>query len=198
MNKDNHTETESACRLWAIKDPLLLEYHDHEWCRISHDDRHIFEMLCLEGQSTGLSWRTIINKRQAYKEAFFDFDINQCAAMSDDYLESLMENKELIRNRNKIFSVRKNAIAAQKIIAQYGSLDAYVWSYTDGRQIIGNWKTGAEMPTETEISRRMSRDFKKLGMAFVGPVITYSFMQAIGMVNDHLIDCRFRFDDSGN
>ena len=198
MDKDNQTETESACRRWAIKDPLLLEYHDYEWCRISHDDRHIFEMLCLEGQSTGLSWRTIINKRQAYKEAFFDFDIEKCAVMSDDYLESLLENKDLIRNRNKVFSVRKNAIAAQKIIAQYGSLDAYVWSYTDGRQIIGNWKTSAEMPAETEISRRMSRDFKKSGMAFVGPVITYSFMQAIGMVNDHLIDCRFRFDDSGN
>ena len=183
---------ESECRQWAIRDPLLTEYHDHEWCRVSHDDRHIFEMLCLEGQSTGLSWRTIINKRQTYKEAFFDFDIETCASLSDEYLYGLLNNRKLIRNKNKIFSVRKNAIAAKKIIAAYGSLDAYVWSYTDGKQIVGNWKTAAEMPAETEISRRMSRDLKKLGMAFVGPVITYSFMQAIGMVNDHLSDCPYR------
>ena len=183
---------ESDCRLWAIKDTLLTEYHNHEWCRISHDDRHIFEMLCLEGQSVGLSWRTIINKRKAYKEAFFDFDIDKCASLTDEYLCSLLENAQLIRNKNKIFSVRKNAIAVKKIIEKYGSFDAYVWAYTDGKQIDGQWKTSAEIPTETEISKKMSRDFKKLGMSFVGPVITYSFMQAIGMVNDHLLDCRFR------
>lgn len=183
---------ESECRLWAIKDPLLTEYHDYEWCRISHDDRYIFEMLCLEGQSVGLSWRTIINKRKAYQEAFFDFDIDKCASLTDDYLYGLMENAELIRNKNKIFSVRKNAIVVKTIIEKYGSLDEYVWSYTDGRQIDGKWKTSDEIPTETEISRRMSRDFKKMGMAFVGPVITYSFMQSIGMVNDHLADCGYR------
>lgn len=183
---------ESECRLWAMKDPLLTEYHDHEWCRISHDDRYIFEMLCLEGQSVGLSWRTIINKRKAYKEAYFDFDIDRCVSMTDDYLNTLMDNAELIRNKNKIFSVRKNAIAAKEIIEKYGSLDAYVWSYTDGDQIDGHWETSADIPTETEISRKMSKDLKKLGMAFVGPVITYSFMQSIGMVNDHLIDCSYR------
>ncbi|MCR5581021.1 MAG: DNA-3-methyladenine glycosylase I [Pseudobutyrivibrio sp.] len=185
-------EKDSECRLWAIKDPLLTEYHDHEWCHISHDDRYIFEMLCLEGQSTGLSWRTIINKRQAYKDAFFNFDIDKCATLDDSYLYSLLDNTELIRNKNKIFSVRKNAIAVRNIIEKYGSLDAYVWSYTDGKQIVGNWVTTADMPTETDISRRMSKDFKKQGMAFVGPVITYSFMQSIGMVNDHLIDCKYR------
>ncbi|MCR5272853.1 MAG: DNA-3-methyladenine glycosylase I [Lachnospiraceae bacterium] len=183
---------ESDCRLWAIKDPLLTEYHDHEWCHISHDDKYIFEMLCLEGQSVGLSWRTIINKRKAYKEAFFDFDIDKCAALTDDYLNELLENKDLIRSKNKIFSVRKNAIAVKKIIEEYGSLDKYVWSYTKGQQIDGHWKTLAEMPTETDISRKMSKDFKKMGMAFVGPVITYSFMQSIGMVNDHLMDCKYR------
>ena len=183
---------ESDCRSWADKDPLLAEYHDHEWCHISHDDRYIFEMLCLEGQSVGLSWRTIINKRKAYKEAFFDFDIDKCADLTDDYLYGLLDNTGLVRNKNKIFSVRKNAIAVKKIIAEHGSLDAFVWSYTDGKQIDGHWETVSEIPTETDISRAMSRDFKKLGMAFVGPVITYSFMQAIGMVNDHLIDCRYR------
>jgi len=183
---------ESACRLWAIKDPLLTEYHDHEWCHISHDDRYIFEMLCLEGQSVGLSWRTIINKRKAYKKAFFDFDIDKCVNLTDEYLYSLLENAELIRNKSKIFSVRKNAIAVKKIIEKYGSFDAYVWAYTAGKQIDGHWKTSADIPTETEISQKMSKDFKKLGMAFVGPVITYSFMQSIGMVNDHLLDCRYR------
>lgn len=183
---------ESECRLWAISDPLLTEYHDHEWCKISHDDRHIFEMLCLEGQSVGLSWRTIINKRQAYKDVFFNFDIEKCASLTDDYLNSLLDNTDLIRNRLKIFSVRKNAIAVKKIIEEYGSFDAFVWSYTDGEQIDGHWKTGADMPTESEISRKMSKDFKKLGISFVGPVITYSFMQSIGMVNDHLADCDYR------
>ncbi len=186
MNKD------SECRQWAMNDPLVIEYHDHEWCHISHDDRYIFEMLCLEGQSVGLSWRTIINKREEYKKAFFNFDIEKCASLSDGYLNSLLENPGLIRNKNKIYSVRKNAAAVRKIINTYGSLDAYVWSYTDGEQIVGKWETSADIPTETEISQKMSKDFKKLGMSFVGPVITYSFMQSIGMVNDHLIDCAYR------
>ena len=185
-------EKESTCRLWALKDPLLTEYHDHEWCKVSHDDRHIFEMLCLEGQSTGLSWRTIINKRKAYKQAFYDFDIDRCAGLSDEYLQFLLEDTDLIRNRSKIFSVRKNAIAAKKIIEEYGSLDAYFWSYTDGKVIDGHWKSGTDMPTKSEISEKMSEDLKKRGMAYVGSVITYSFMQAIGMVNDHLCDCSFR------
>ena len=186
---------ESECRLWAIKDPLLTEYHDHEWCHISHDDRYIFEMLCLEGQSVGLSWRTIINKRQAYKTAFYNFEIDTCAALTDDYLYGLLKNPNLIRNKSKIFSVRKNALAVKKVIAEHGSFDAFIWGYTDGKQIDGHWKRSSEMPTETALSRKISQDLKKLGMAFVGPVITYSFMQAIGMVNDHLSDCRYR---SGN
>lgn len=185
-------EKESDCRLWAIKDPLLTEYHDHEWCHISHDDRYIFEMLCLEGQSVGLSWRTIINKRKEYQKVYFNFDIDKCAALTDEYLNNLMNNPGLIRNKNKIFSVRKNAVAVKKIIENYGSLDSYIWSYTDGKQIIGRWEKASDMPTETEISRKMSKDLKKMGIAFVGPVITYSFMQSIGMVNDHLTDCKHR------
>ncbi len=183
---------ESECRLWAKKDPLLTEYHDHEWCRISHDDRHLFEMLCLEGQSVGLSWRTIIHKRQAYKNAFFNFEIGKCATLTDDYLYKLLNNTELIRNKNKIFSIRKNAIVVKNLAQQHGSFDAFIWDYTGGKQIVGHWKTSSDMPTETELSRKISKDMKKLGMSFVGPVITYSFMQAIGMVNDHLLDCRYR------
>ena len=183
---------DSECRLWAIKDPLLTEYHDHEWCHISHDDRYIFEMLCLEGQSVGLSWRTIINKREAYKKAFYNFEIEKCASMTDEYLNKQLENPDLIRNKNKIYSVRKNALAVQKLIKIHGSLDAFIWSYTDGKQIVGNWEKSSDIPTVTEISTKMSKDFKKAGMSFVGPVITYSFMQSIGMVNDHLSDCDYR------
>lgn len=183
---------ESECRLWAMGDPLVIKYHDHEWCRISHDDRYIFEMLCLEGQSVGLSWRTIINKRQAYKDAFFNFEIDKCAALTDEYLYRLLDNRGLIRNKNKLFSVRKNAVAVQKIIKEYGSLDKFVWGYTGGVQIKGSWERATDIPNETELSRKMSRDFKRLGMSFVGPIITYSFMQAIGMVNDHLLDCDYK------
>ncbi len=183
---------DSDCRKWAAQDPLLIEYHDNEWCEISHDDRYIFEMLCLEGQSVGLSWRTIINKRQAYQNSFFNFDIEQCANLSDEYLNSLLLNPQLIRHKNKLYSIRKNAVVVKEIINQHGSFDTFVWSFTDGKQIIGNWKTMSDIPAETDISRKMSKTFKKLGMSFVGPVITYSFMQSIGMVNDHLIDCAYR------
>lgn len=183
---------ESDCRKWALQDPLLTEYHDHEWCRVSHDDRYIFEMLCLEGQSVGLSWRTIINKREAYKSAFHNFEIRKCAELTDSYLNKQLKNPMLIRNKNKIYSVRNNAIAALKIIEKYGSLDAFFWAYTEGEQIVGNWKKSADMPTQSDISVKMSKDLKKLGMSFVGPVITYSFMQSIGMVNDHLEDCEYK------
>ena len=183
---------ESRCRAWAADDPLVVAYHDQEWCKISHDDRHQFEMLCLEGASVGLSWRTIINKRQAYREAFFDFEIDKCAALSDDYLESLLKNPGLIRNRGKIFSVRKNAVVVRQIIKKHGSFDSFLWSYTDGKQIVGGWRDVSEIPAETDISRKLSRDLKKMGMSYVGAVITYSFMQSVGMVNDHLLDCRFR------
>ncbi|MCR5594233.1 MAG: DNA-3-methyladenine glycosylase I [Lachnospiraceae bacterium] len=185
-------EKESDCRTWSLQDPLLTRYHDCEWCHISHDDRYIFEMLCLEGQSVGLSWRTIINKRQAYKDAFYDFDIDKCALLTDEYLDGLLQNPGLIRNRGKIYSVRGNAMVVRKLIERYGSFDSFIWSYTDGKQIDGHWKTTAEIPTVSDISTRMSKDLKKLGIAFVGPVITYSFMQSIGMVNDHLEDCKYR------
>jgi DNA-3-methyladenine glycosylase I len=183
---------ESDCRKWALPDPLLTEYHDHEWCRISHDDRHIFEMLCLEGQSVGLSWRIIINKREAYRKVFRNFEIAACAELSDAYLDSLQEDPRLIRNKAKIYSIRGNAVVATKIVGRYGSLDSFIWSYTGGRQIVGRWRTSADIPTQTDVSRKMSRDLKSLGMSFVGPVITYSFMQSIGMVNDHLLDCAYR------
>ncbi|MBQ8953850.1 MAG: DNA-3-methyladenine glycosylase I [Clostridia bacterium] len=171
---------------------MLEEYHDHEWCKISHDDDFQFKMLCLEGASVGLSWKTIMHKREAYCAAFHDFRINACAAMSDEELEEQLSNPGIIRNRSKIFSVRKNARAVQAIQKEFGSFDAYLWRFTDGRQVDGHWKTSDEVPVESEISRKMAADMKKRGIGFVGPVITYSFLQAIGMVNDHLDDCEYR------
>ena len=182
----------SACRAWAAGDPLLEAYHDHEWCRINHDDDFEFEMLCLEGASVGLSWRTILHKREAYRVAFHGFRIDACAAMTDAELEALLSDPGLIRNRAKIFSVRKNAQAVRRIQAEFGGFDAYLWGFVQGRRIDGHWRTPADVPTESAISRAMSADMKKRGIGFVGPVITYSFLQSIGIVNDHLEDCACR------
>ena len=179
----------SECRNWCKGDPILEAYHDYEWCKVSHDDDFQFQMLCLEGASVGLSWRTIMHKGAAYLAAFHGFIIDECAAMSDEELEALRSNPGIIRNRSKIYSVRKNARIVQKIQKEFGSFDAYLWSFTGGRQIDGHWKTTKEIPTASEISIALSKDMKKRGIGFVGPVITYSFMQAIGIVNDHPTDC---------
>ena len=182
----------SECRNWYNGDPILEQYHDHEWCKVNHDDNFQFEMLCLEGASVGLSWQIIMHKREAYRSAFHDFRIDACALMTDEELEGQLQNAGLIRNRNKIFSVRKNAQAVQRIQSEFGSFDAYLWSFTEGRQIDGRWKKPEEIPTVSSVSVKMSADMKKRGMGFVGPVITYSFLQSIGIVNDHLADCEYR------
>ena len=187
--KDKMTNT---CRAWASGDPILEEYHDHEWCRISHDDQFQFEMLCLEGASVGLSWALVMHKREASRAAVHRVDIDACAAMTDEELEALRGDPGIIRNRNKIFSVRKNARAVQRIREEFGSFDAYLWSFTGGEQIDGRWKSLEEVPTESGVSRKMAADMKKRGISFVGPVITYSFLQSIGIVNDHLADCEYR------
>ena len=182
----------SECGNWYNGDPILKEYHDHEWCKIRHEDDFEFEMLCLEGASVGLSWQIIMHRREAYRAAFHDFRIDACAAMTDAELEGLFENAGLIRHRAKIFSVRKNAQIVQWIQKEFGSFDSYLWSFTDGHPIDGHWQTPAEVPAVSDISRKLSADMKKRGMGFVGPVITYSFLQAIGIVNDHLADCEYR------
>lgn len=184
--------TESKCSTWYQGDPVLEKYHAEEWCKVSHDDRYQFEMLCLEGASVGLSWKTIMHKRAAYRAAFHDFDIDRCSAMTGEELEAVLTGSEVIRNRIKVFSVRSNAQAVRRIQAEYGSLDAYLWAFTEGNVIDGRWNTLEEIPTRNDISQRMSADMKRRGISFVGPVITYSFMQSIGMVNDHLADCDCR------
>ena len=189
---DRQTERISMCRSWSEGDPILEEYHDHEWCKISHDDDFQFEMLCLEGASVGLSWAAIMHRRENYRAAFHGFKIDECAAMTDEELTALLSDTGLIRNRNKIFSVRKNAQAVQQIQKEFGSFDAYLWSFTDGKQIDGHWKELSDIPTVSDVSVSLSRDMKRRGISFVGPVITYSFLQSTGIVNDHLEDCEFR------
>ena len=180
------------CSAWYLGDPLLEAYHAEEWCKVSHDDRYQFEMLCLEGASVGLSWKTIMHKRAAYKTAFHNFDIDRCASMTDNELEAVLATCNIIRNRAKVFSVRSNALSVQQIQAEYGSFDAYLWQFTKGQVIDGHWATVQQVPTVSDISRQLSADMKRRGIAFVGPVITYSFMQSIGMVNDHLRGCNCR------
>ena len=182
----------SQCRIWTKGDPILEEYHDHEWCKISHDDDFEFEMLCLEGASVGLSWETVMHKRENYRSAFHNFKIDAGAVMTDEELTALMLDTGLIRNRNKIFSVRKNALAVQKIQNEFGSFDTYLWGFTGGQQIDRHWKELSEIPVESDVSIRLSKDMKKRGISFVGPVITHSFLQSIGIVNDHLADCKYR------
>lgn len=190
--RERITAMSNSCGAWYEGDTLLEKYHENEWCKVSHDDRFQFEMLCLEGASTGLSWKTIMHRRNAYKAAFNNFSIERCASMTDEALEKLMNDSSLIRNRSKIFSVRKNAKVVKELQREFGSFDAYLWSFTDGKVIDSHWTDTDQIPSKSAISQAMSRDMKKRGMTYVGPVITYSFMQSIGMVNDHLADCPFR------
>lgn len=179
------------CRSWYVT-PELLAYHDHEWGRPSHDDQHLFEMLCLEGASVGLSWRTILHKRPAYRQRFCDFDIDACAALTDAELEEALSDPGIVRARGKVWAVRGNAQAAQAIREEFGSLSAYLWGFVEGTQLVNSWTSMDEIPTQTELSRRLSADLKRRGMRFVGPVITYSFLQAVGIINDHLLTCDCR------
>ncbi|MFK2856704.1 DNA-3-methyladenine glycosylase I [Dyella humi] len=167
----------------------MQAYHDTEWGVPLHDDRALFEFLCLEGAQAGLSWRTVLHKRDHYRRAFHDFDIARVAAMKDRELEKLLLDPGLIRNRLKIFSARDNAKAALDAIGEHGSLDAYLWSFVDGKPIRNAWRTQGEVPASTPVSDRMSKALKKHGFRFVGTTICYAFMQATGMVNDHLVEC---------
>ncbi|EUJ32838.1 hypothetical protein MFLO_06094 [Listeria floridensis FSL S10-1187] len=179
---------EAGCN-WAKSSPLMQAYHDEEWCVPSYDDRYLFEMLNLEGAQAGLSWQTIINKRVHYQEAFADFDIDFCAALTDDDLEQLRNNEKIIRNRAKIKAVRDNAQAVLKVQQEFGSFSNYMWHFTEGNRVIHELLSDAEMPAKTELSEAISRDMKKRGFKFVGPVIIYSYLQAIGIVDDHVLSC---------
>lgn len=176
---------------WAAHDPINQEYHDKEWGIPEHDDRRLFKMLILEGMQAGLSWITILKKREAFCEAFDDFDPVLMAGYGDEKVEELMSNPGIIRNRLKIRAAITNAQAYLTLCETYGSLDHFLWAYVDNRPIKNAWITMEEIPASTSLSERISRDMKKLGFRFVGPTIIYAYMQSIGMVNDHLTSCAF-------
>jgi len=173
---------------WATDD-LLCAYHDTEWGVPLHDDRLLFEFLCLEGAQAGLSWRTVLAKRERYREVFHGFDIARVARMTDRELEKALTDPGIIRNRLKVTATRDNARAALEAIASHGSLDTYLWSFVDGEPLRNRWKATSEVPATTAISDRMSKALKKDGFRFVGSTICYALMQATGMVNDHLVGC---------
>lgn len=173
---------------------FYTDYHDHEWGIPVHEDRHLFEMLILEGTQAGLSWETVLKKRQGYRKAFHHFDPVKVAAMSDAELEALLQNPEIIRNRLKINAARKNAQVFLKIQHEFGSFDAYIWGFVNGKPIKNHWKNFKEIPATTPLSDALSKDLKKRGMTFVGSTIIYAYMQAIGIVNDHTIECwRYKY-----
>lgn len=174
---------------WAGDLPIYQDYHDFEWGRPVHDDDKLFEMLILEGAQAGLSWITVLKKREAYRIAFDDFDPNIVARYDEAKVEELMANEGIVRNRLKINSAITNAKLFLDIQKQNDSFDSFIWSYVDNKPIIGNFKNIDDMPATTEISDKISKDLKNMGFKFVGSTIIYAFMQATGMVNDHFTDC---------
>ena len=168
---------------------FYAEYHDNEWGIPVHDDRHLFEMLILEGAQAGLSWETILKRRMGYREAFHSFDPRKVAAMTDKELEALLENEKIIRNRLKVFAARTNARVFLEIQREFGSFDRYLWNFVGGKPIVNKWKKFEEVPVVTRESDAISKDLKKRGMTFVGSTIIYAYMQAVGLVNDHIADC---------
>jgi DNA-3-methyladenine glycosylase I len=179
---------------WAPEDDeRYLAYHDEEWGVPSHDERHLFEMLTLEGAQAGLSWRTILYKRDGYRKAFVDFDASKVARFTPAKIEQLLGDPSIVRNRLKVESAVANAKA---IVALEGSLDELLWSFVDGSAVIGAWRAVGTIPAETRVSRAISKDLKRRGFRFVGPTVCYSLMQAVGLVNDHVRSC-FRYRELG-
>ena len=179
---------------WVNDDPLYIAYHDNEWAVPIYDDQILFEFLILEGMQAGLNWLTILKKREHFRKAFDNFDANLIAQYDENKMESLLNNPGIIRNKLKINSVRTNAQLFLKIQSEYGQFSNYLWQFVNGKPIINRWESTLDIPTETSISQAMSKDLKQRGFKFVGSTICYAFMQAIGMVNDHTVNC-FRHPD---
>lgn len=174
---------------WANGSELYMKYHDEEWGSPCHDEAKLFEMLILEGQQAGLSWITILNKRENFRRAFDGFDPRKIAAYGDDKIAALMNDKGIIRNRRKIEAAIENSRAYLRLIEEFGSLDSYLWGWVDGKPIKNSWDSLGEVPANTELSDKISADLKKRGFKFVGSTIIYAFMQAVGIVNDHVASC---------
>ncbi len=182
----------TRCEWAAESSDAMAAYHDEEWGVPSHDDRHLFELLTLEGAQAGLSWSTILNKRAGYREAFAGFDPEAVARFGPGDVERLMQDAGIVRNRLKIESTIANAPRVLEVQREHGSFAAYLWDFVGGKPIVGRFKSLAELPSETDLSRALSKDLKKRGFRFVGPTVCYAFMQTVGLVNDHTVDC-FRY-----
>jgi DNA-3-methyladenine glycosylase I len=186
----------TRCQWVPDSDPAYLAYHDEEWGVPSHDDRHLFEMLVLEGAQAGLSWSTILRKREGYRRAFEDFDADRVAGFGPRDVDRLLGDPGIVRNRLKVESAVANARAILEVRDGHGSLDAYLWTFVGGRPKQNRFRTLSDIPPETEESKAMSKDLKRWGFRFVGPTVCYAFMQATGMVNDHVRSC-FRWSEVG-
>lgn len=176
---------------WAGEHPPMSTYHDKEWGVPSRDDRYLFELLTLEGAQAGLSWSIVLNKREGYQQAFYQFDIKKCAQLTDEELFSIKEEGNIIKHLGKIQSVRKNAQAILTIQQEHGNFSDFLWGYVEDTPIINNWESISDVPTQSKLSVQLSKDLKRRGFTFVGPVILYSYLQAVGIINDHLISCPF-------
>jgi DNA-3-methyladenine glycosylase I len=174
---------------WARGSAVERDYHDSEWGVPLHDDRGLFEFITLEGAQAGLSWVTVLNKRENYRKLFDDFDVNKIARYNKCKVESLLKNPGIIRNRLKIEATISNARAFLEIQEKFDSFDSYIWQFTNGKPIVNHWKTAQDVPASTELSDIISKELKKRGFRFAGTTICYAFMQATGMVNDHTVDC---------
>ena len=192
-NMEEESRVQQRCK-WAGTDPLYIEYHDNEWGIPLHDDRKLFELLILEGMQAGLSWITILKKRQSYRKAFNNFDAEQIASYDSNKIVQLLSNKGIIRNRLKIEAAVQNAAAFLVVQKKFGSFDSYIWQFVGSKPIRNVWKIQEEIPSKTKASIAMSNDLKTRGFKFAGPTICYAFMQAVGMVNDHTVDC-FRYHE---
>ena len=180
--------------LWSTNDDLYIRYHDEEWGVPVHDDRVLFETLCLEGQQAGLSWITVLKKRDNYRKAFYNFNFKKVSLMSDDDIFALLLNDGLIKNKLKLFSIRNNAISFQNIQKNFGSFGNYILSYTNNKIIHSKDKNALDLSSKLLLSNSISKDLKKWGFKFIGPTICYAYLQAIGMINDHENDC-FRYNE---
>lgn len=178
-------QEKTRCGWVNMKNDLYIEYHDVEWGVPLYDDQKLFELLCLEGAQAGLSWETILNKREEYRKCFWDFDIEKIIKKTDEELLERMSKFGVVKNKLKVLGVKKNAIAYKKIILEHGSLNKYLWNFVNNKPIINTWDNYKNAPTQTDISGKLSKELKSYGFTFVGPTICYAFMQAAGIVSDH-------------
>ena len=195
--QDLITDSQKVTRCgWVGDSPLYQEYHDAEWGRPCFDDRQLFEMLILEGAQAGLSWITILRKREHYREVFDGFDPVKVAAFDEVKIESLLQDPGIVRNRLKVNAAVINARALLALLQEYSSFSEYLWSFVGGQPIVNQWRSLSDCPATSKESDALSKDLKKRGFKFVGSTICYAFMQAVGMVNDHLVGCAFHFKKS--